>query len=190
MTFDSTLAGGLSARACVEQTHDRARLRHAFVEHYPGVWRFLRRMGVPADRADDAAQQVFLVAVEALPRILRGSERPFLYATAVRTAHGIRRRGDREVHGLNLDLDVSPLPSPDELTDQKQAREALDALLERLEMDARTVFVLFEFDGFTVPEIAEVLSIPLGTAASRLRRAREHFQSLVRALLRPEAGQQ
>jgi len=85
---------------------------------------------------------------------------------------------------LNLDLDASPLPSPDELTDQKRAREALDLLLERLEMDTRTVFVLFELDGFTVPEIADVLAIPLGTAASRLRRAREHFQALVRTFLR------
>lgn len=180
MVFDTTLAG--PAHACVAPVHDRdgARLQRAFIDHYAGVWRFLRRMGVPACGSDDAAQQVFLIALEALPRIVKGSERAFLYGTAVRIAHGVRRKHEREVGGVDLDLGGSALSAPDELTDQKRAREVLDRLLERMEIAARTVFVLFEFDGFTVPEIAKVLAIPVGTAASRLRRSREQFQALVR----------
>jgi RNA polymerase sigma-70 factor (ECF subfamily) len=178
MVFDVTLAS--PAHACVASAHDRARLRTAFVDHYAGIWRFLRRMGVPAHGADDAAQQVFLIALEALPRIVLGSERAFLYSTAVRIAHGMRRRREREVGGVDIDLAGSGLSAPDELTDQKRAREVLDRLLERMEIDTRTVFVLFEFDGFTVPEVAKILAIPVGTASSRLRRSREQFQALVR----------
>jgi RNA polymerase sigma-70 factor, ECF subfamily len=178
MVFDGTLTR--PAPACVAPVRDHARLRKACVEHYTGVWCFLRRMGVPPHGADDAAQQVFLIALEALPRIVLGSERAFLYATAVRTAHGMRRKREREIGGVDLDFAGSAILPADELTDQKRAREVLDRLLERMDLDTRTVFVLFEIDGFTVPEIAKVLAIPVGTVASRLRRARERFQALVR----------
>jgi RNA polymerase sigma-70 factor (ECF subfamily) len=183
MAVDSAVAGALAAdaaRLCASQ-EDEARLRIAFVQHYAGVWRFLRRLGVTADRADDAAQHAFLVAVEALPRILPGCERAFLYATAVRIAHRFRRRVEREIATRDVEAGSSPLPSAEDLTDQKRAREMLDQLLERIELDARAVFVLFEIEGFTLPEIADLLKIPLGTATSRLRRSRERFQALVLA---------
>ena len=174
-TLSLPLVSGAQSRA----DEDRARLRRAFDQNYPGVWRFLRRMGVPADRADDASQQVFLIALEAMGRIHEGSERAFLYGTAVRLAYGMRRKNEREVPTTALDFDASPMPSPDQLADQKRAREVLDAIIANLEVEIRTVFVLAEFDGFTTPEIANLLEIPLGTAASRLRRARERFRSLV-----------
>jgi RNA polymerase sigma-70 factor (ECF subfamily) len=161
--------------------NDEARLREAFVRHYAGIWRFLRRLGVPSDRVDDAAQHAFLVALEALPRIVPGSERAFLYATAIRTAHGIRRRFDREVATCDVEARSCSAPSAEELTDQKRARELLDRILDQIELDARAVFVLFEIEGFTLPEIAELLAVPLGTATSRLRRARERFRELARA---------
>jgi RNA polymerase sigma-70 factor (ECF subfamily) len=179
MRFGAALTLPLVASVQSRATGDRARLRSAFDQNYAGVWRFLRRMGVSADRADDAAQQVFLIALEAMPRITEGSERAFLYATAVRLAYGMRRKTEREVLSTGLDFDASPMPTPDQLADQKRAREVLDAIIASLEVEIRTVFVLAEFDGFTTPEIAALLEIPLGTAASRLRRAREKFQSLV-----------
>ena len=55
-------------------------------------------------------------------------------------------------------------------------------VLRQMSDDLRTVFVLFEIEGMTVPEVAEVVGIPLGTAASRLRRAREKFRKVVRAI--------
>jgi RNA polymerase sigma-70 factor, ECF subfamily len=137
-------------------------------------------MGVEADSADDATQQVFLIALEALSRISEGSERAFLYETAVRLAHGMRRRRQREVATIDLEFVPSPLASPDQFTDQKRAREVLDAFIVSLDVDTRNVFVLTEYDGFTAPEIAALLEVPLGTAASRLRRAREKLKAMVR----------
>jgi RNA polymerase sigma-70 factor (ECF subfamily) len=43
-------------------------------------------------------------------------------------------------------------------------------------MDLRTVFILFEIEGLSAPSIASMLDIPVGTAASRLRRARDIFR--------------
>jgi RNA polymerase sigma-70 factor, ECF subfamily len=175
------LPQALATGATRASTRDDARLRDAFVRHYAGIWRFLRRLGVPGDRVDDAAQHAFLVALEALPRIAPGSERAFLYATAVRTAHGIRRRVEREIATVDFEARSSSAPSAEELTDRKRARELLDRILAQIELDARAVFVLFEIEGFTLPQIADLLAIPLGTATSRLRRARERFRELAQA---------
>jgi RNA polymerase sigma-70 factor (ECF subfamily) len=152
------------------------------IEQYSGLWRFLRRMGLPSHRADDVAQTAFLVALERLPRIVAGCERAFLYATAVRLVHGIRRRAQREVLGADLDLDSSPYPSPEDFAHQKRARELFDALLDSIERESRAVFVRFEVDGLTIPEIATALAISREAAICRLRRARKQFRALVRHL--------
>ena len=52
-----------------------------------------------------------------------------------------------------------------------------DEVLDVMPIDLRTVFVLFELEGMSTVEIAPVLGIPVGTASSRLRRAREEFQA-------------
>jgi len=178
MPTDALSIGLLEERSAPE-LGDCARMRNIFTQHYAGVWRFLRRMGVGADRVDDAAQSVFLVALEALPRIVEGCERAFLFSTAVRVAHATRRRHSREVLTEAFDAGHSSDPPPDQLADQKRARDILDAIVSRMAVDVRTVFVLAEFEQFRVPEISDLLGIPLGTAASRLRRARDQFRAEV-----------
>jgi RNA polymerase sigma-70 factor (ECF subfamily) len=130
--------------------------------------------------ADDATQQVFLILAERLSDVREGSERSFLFGTALRIASTLRRNWKREVLIEHADLEVSQLPSTDELADQRRARHALDTILQGMDADLRTVFVLYELEQFTSVEIADMLSIPIGTAASRLRRARQDFQAKVK----------
>jgi RNA polymerase sigma-70 factor (ECF subfamily) len=157
-------------------------VRTLFEDHYDSIWRLLRRFGVPASQADDAAQQVFLVLAERIADVRAGSERAFLFGTALRVATGLRRVARREVPTENADEESSTLPRPDELMDQKRARDALDGVLQQMAGDLRSVFILYELEGFTTPEIADMVEVPLGTAASRLRRAREQFRELVATL--------
>jgi RNA polymerase sigma-70 factor (ECF subfamily) len=56
----------------------------------------------------------------------------------------------------------------------------LDALLEAMPFDLRSVFVLYEIEEMTMADIARTLGVPAGTVASRLRRARETFETLSR----------
>src|SRR5690242_14058809 len=154
-------------------------LHQLFKETYDGIWRLLRGLGVPADRVDDAAQQVFLVYAERRADVVRGSEKSFLFGTALRVAHVVRRGTHREVPG-EIEFACSEQPGVDELTDQKRARQVLDHILDQLDPELRDVFVLYELEGFTMPEIAAIVEVPLGTAASRLRRGRERFSALVR----------
>jgi len=160
---------------------DKARLGAALSEHYALVWRSLRRFGVAESTVDDSAQHVFLTLAERLEDVDRGSERAFLIAVAVRVAANARRlvERSREVPLDDLEGVLEAGLTPEELLVQKQRRLVLDEALATLSLDQRVVFVLFELEGFSLPEIAESVGIPLGTATSRLRRARQHFESWV-----------
>ena len=76
-----------------------------------------------------------------------------------------------------MDLRPGSGSSADELADRRRAVELVDKILSQMDPDLLTVFVLFELEGLSTPEIAKLLNLPLGTAASRLRRARESFRS-------------
>jgi len=171
-----------------EERYDREsgsvdqRIHALLVRHYTEVWRVLRRLGVPSGSVEDAAQQVFLVASQKLDAIEDGRERSFLIGTAVRVASNVRRsaavrheRADDEVESRADDT-----PAADELLDEKRGRALLDSVLDSMPTELRTVLVLFELEELTVTEIAEVVGVPRGTAASRLRRARDAFESSAR----------
>jgi RNA polymerase sigma-70 factor (ECF subfamily) len=166
----------------------RRRLNAAVTRYHQLVWRTLRRCGVPERDADDAAQQVFLTFSEHLVEITAGKEASYLVAIVVRVAANARRKLDRSREVLSDELDTAAAGStPEALLGQKQLREELDRGLSSLPLEQRAVFVLFELEGFSLPEIAEALDIPLGTATSRLRRARGHFEAWVNGRS-PEPG--
>jgi RNA polymerase sigma-70 factor (ECF subfamily) len=153
-------------------------------EHYGFVWRLLRRLGQREGDADDAAQQVFLVAAERLAGVEPGRERAFLYGVALNVGARARRSQQRR---REEPLDAAgegdaQAPSAEQLLERRQARDALDALLGEMPDELRVVFVLYELEELSTPEIADVCQIPLGTAASRLRRAREDFEERVARL--------
>jgi RNA polymerase sigma-70 factor, ECF subfamily len=151
--------------------------------HFAFVWRTLRRFGVPESEAQDAAQRVFVVATQRLDRIQPKKERAFLFGTAVRIADKVRRSQARKpaVSESDPDGEPSPWPIADELVEQRRARAVLDSILDEMSVDLRAVFVLYEIEQMTVNDISSVLEIPLGTAASRLRRARELFRERAHA---------
>jgi RNA polymerase sigma-70 factor (ECF subfamily) len=163
----------------------RERLASMFHAHHDFIWRLLRRLGLSHEKADDAAQRVFLVAAERLEVIRLGSERAFLFGTALRVARMSLRTERRWVLEEDMDVRLSLAPKTEELAERSRAIDLMDQVLARMELDLRTVFILFEIEGLTTPEIAGLIEIPLGTAASRLRRAREAFQSILVTVQRP-----
>jgi RNA polymerase sigma-70 factor (ECF subfamily) len=158
----------------------RRRLAAAIDRHHALVWRTLRRFGVPARDVEDAAQQVFMTFLAQMDALGAGKESAFLIAVAVRVAANVRRKVQRSPEVLGEDMMALPAATtPEGLLGEKQLREELDRALATLPIEQRAVFVLYELEGFTVPEIAEALHIPLGTATSRLRRARAAFEAWV-----------
>lgn len=148
-------------------------------QHSRFIWCLLRRLGVGVASLDDATQQVFIVAARRIEDVPEGRERAFLCGTAVRVASNFRRaqgtNGARHVDAC-LDDVQSGTPDGERLLEQMQARRVLDAVLDCMSEDLRTVFVLSEIEGLTAPETAAIVDIPIGTVSSRLRRAREQFR--------------
>lgn len=155
---------------------DRARLERMFVAHHAMVWRTMRRGGLSPDAAADVTQQTFLVAAERLADIAADSERAFLVGTALRVAQSLGRKTVRWQLEEDMDQHVADRRS---VSDERASVQLCDMALAKVDPDLAEVFVMFEIEGLSSPEIAASLEIPLGTVASRLRRAREQFRVVV-----------
>ena len=174
---DTALTGSSAKQQAREQ------FEGLVAEHSAFIWRVLRRLGLAPADADDATQQVFMIAARKLRRIAPDRGRAYLYAVALRVAanarRGLRRR--REVLGEPVDAPTPEGRGPEEMTELSRARALLDDLLDQLPEQLRRVLVLAEIEQLEVAEIAALESIRVGTAASRLRRARARFRELLAA---------
>jgi RNA polymerase sigma-70 factor (ECF subfamily) len=74
--------------------------------------------------------------------------------------------------------------APDVLLEREQMRALLDEALLHLDLELREVFVLCDLEEMPMREVADVLHMPPGTVASRLRRARELFNQAAQRLER------
>jgi len=182
---DELPLGAVSAAGTSRVAEPSLDLRALFTTHYGSIWRLLRRLGVRSAELDDAAQEVFWVAARRAGDIQAGSEHSFLYGVAVRVASQAAKKqraaaplADHEAIPKIADLG----PSPEEQLAQHQARALLDEVLDALPLELRVVFVLFELEGLEVREIAAMQELPVGTASSRLRRAREEFSTIAKRM--------
>jgi|SRR6478752_3237615 len=179
------------APAAMRMPRADARLRAAVANHVALVWRVLRRTGLAPADAEDASQDVFWVLAQRFEDVPERAQRSFLVSTALRVASDRKHsKWHRSVSaGLDVEARVSDAPLPDEALDMRRAGALLDEALATLEELERTVFVLAELEQMTRSEVAEVLGIPEGTVASRLKRARESLEIAVRRLRsRPRAA--
>lgn len=160
---------------------DDRRIAAALESHFATVWRALRRFGVHEHHADDAAQHVFLQFAQRIAIVQVGRERPYLLGIAVKVAANVRRQQARQREEPSDDLDqkLTMASTPESLLEHEQRKQRLDRALASLPDEQRQVFVLYELEGFSLPEVARTLEIPLGTATSRLRRARSAFETWV-----------
>src|SRR2546430_8171042 len=154
----------------------------AFETEFDYVYRALKRHGVNASDAEDLAQEVFLVmwrrwADYDTARPLR----PWLAGIAFKVAHDYRRRSGREVPGGLVDAE-DQAPGAEEHLASARARTLVLRALGSLPEKQRTIIVMHDLDGASMREIADILSVPLFTAYSRLRSARQAFAKSVRRL--------
>ena len=181
------LCFGLSGAAlCLGFARTQMEFRELYDANLPFVWRSLRRLGVSEAEAADAAQEVFLVIHRKLPEFEgRAKVTTWIFRICMRVASDRRRRAHvrREVY------DEAGVPEckdsaggPAEALERMQDLALFEAAMARMDMGQRAVFTLFELEGMTGDDVAEVLGIPLGTVYSRLRLARESFRKAVRLL--------
>lgn len=150
-----------------------------YKQHFPFVWRSLRRLGVAERELADSAQEVFLVAFKKLPELdLASRLTTWLYAVCLRVASDWRRRTQQRHELVGVDDSVPSPRAPDD-SHLAELRSLLMIALDSMPLEQRAVFVAFELEGFTGEEIARALQLPTPTVHSRLRLARERFRDVI-----------
>lgn len=145
------------------------------------VYRSLVGLGIAPARAEDAMQDVFIIA----SRHLAAFEGSFYKAWLFRIAHSVARNVRRAVRRAEVEpLEEAQLvdggASPFEHAVQAEEIRLLNHLLDQLKDREREVFVLAELEQMAQTEIAEALGIHVNTVANRLGAARSHLERLLR----------
>lgn len=143
------------------------------------VFRIVLRMVKSPDDADDLTQDTFVRAHRGLKTFKEEFDfHPWLYRIAVNQAINFLNKRKRQA-AVDLedvpegDVKSGPEPeSPIQAASRNEMLKKLDAALERLPEEQRTVFLLRVQEGLSYEEIAETMETPKGTVMSRLARAR------------------
>jgi RNA polymerase sigma-70 factor, ECF subfamily len=155
-----------------------------FDDHFDYVWNTLRRLGVRDVDLEDLSHEVFLKVHGRLDDYDAARPmRPWLFGFAYRVAADHRRLARHRLEVLGAPVEaVDPVRPPDERIEADEERVLVDAALAQMSFERRAVLVLHDVEELPVPAIAEELGIPLNTAYSRLRLAREELAAAVKRL--------
>jgi RNA polymerase sigma-70 factor, ECF subfamily len=137
------------------------------------VGRTLRYLGVREAHVEDACQEVFVVIHRRLGKLRRCSVRAWVRQICVRVASNHRRSLRRRPEDAVAEPPEVAVPATQHgEAERRQARQRLLGALDALSEEQRHVFVLYEIEQLTMPEIAEAIGCALQTAYSRLYAAR------------------
>lgn len=152
-----------------------------FERHFAAVVRFFRnKVDGPID---DLVQKTFLGCVEGRVRVESGF-RPYLFGVArnvLRKHWRGRANGTPEVDFEDASVtDLGASPSSVYAQDRQQLT-MLNAL-RRIPLESQIVLELNYWEAMSASQIAAALDIPLGTAKTRIRRARILLEAQLRAV--------
>lgn len=174
----------LDPHQATAQSSGPARFESIFRTELPYVLATLRRLGARTADLEDLAHEVFVVVHRRFADYDASRPlRPWLFGIALRVASDdrrlARRRWERGDEG-ETETAVAREAGPEHAAIEAERRALVLRALDALDLDKRALIVLHDIDGEPMPEIAHVLGVPLNTAYSRLRLARERFREALR----------
>jgi RNA polymerase sigma-70 factor (ECF subfamily) len=182
------------------QAGDEAAFERLVRNHEPRVFRLLLRMLGNREEAEDASQEAFLSLHRHGHRFRREARfSTFLYRVAANAALNRRRSLGRararqqelaQQQATGAHLPVAPR-NPEDATHGGEVQVRVQEALQQLPEDLRVAVVLYDIEGQSYKDIAEILDIPEGTVKSRIHRARQGLRDLLRALVEtPSTGEE
>ena len=158
--------------------------KEVYEQYFEFVWSSARRLGIQPSAMDDVIQEVFIAIHSRLHTLKRPEAlRSWVYGVVRRTASNHRRAARAHTGTNSSEIGYgepqSREPTPLEQTERNADLQLLTSLLDSLDEPKREIFALVEIEELSVTEAAEVLDIPLNTAYSRLRTARQVFEAAV-----------
>ncbi|NRD72983.1 RNA polymerase sigma factor RpoE [Shewanella sp. VB17] len=142
----------------------------------------------------DVAQEAFIKAYRALPNF-RGESAfyTWLYRIAVNTAKNHLVAQGRRAPANDIDAEdaeyydgsdaLKEFASPERLMMSEQIQEMIFDTLDALPEELKMAISLRELDGMSYEEIANVMDCPVGTVRSRIFRAREAIDKVLKPML-------
>jgi RNA polymerase sigma-70 factor (ECF subfamily) len=160
------------------QKGDREAFGELVRRYGPTARRVARAVLHHPEDADDAAQDGFFSAWRNINRYDPGRQfGPWVLRIVVNAAHDLRRRRQiRETDPVSSQLSGGEA-SPAALVEQGELGERIDGALQGLPERQRLAVVLFDAEGFSHGEIAQMLGIPEGTVRSDVFHARRALRA-------------
>ena len=146
------------------------------------VYRICLRTGLSSADAEEAAQDAFVKAWQALPQF-RGDCQfsTWLYRLAANAAIDTARRQRR--HGGTEDIDELPLhddgSTPQQELEKREAAEVVRRALAQVKPEYRTALLLRYMQDLSYEEIGKALSLPPGTVKSRINRGKAQLKEIL-----------
>lgn len=167
------------------QNGDQTAFGHLVEQYQKKVFALTIRMCPTPELAEEAAQEAFLSAWQGLP-FFRGDSAfsTWLYRLASNACVDLMRKENRH-QGPSPDDETTytdipdTAPTPEKLAEQKELRAQIEAGLQSLPAEYRAVLLLREIQQLSYDEIAEVLSLDLGTVKSRISRGRKQLRNFL-----------
>jgi RNA polymerase sigma factor (sigma-70 family) len=152
--------------------------------HLDAAFNYARWLTRNDTDAEDVVQDACVRAIRFFSSLRNDDARAWLF-TIVRNAWYSRvSRKANVAEGTRLNDGQDEWPDnaldPEERLLQQHTIALVRAALEQLPVDFREVIVLREIEGLSYKEIAEVAGVPVGTVMSRLARARERLQTILK----------
>jgi RNA polymerase sigma-70 factor (ECF subfamily) len=172
---------------------DAAEFERLLRPHVAALYRSAYRWTGAVDRAEDLVQQLL---VRLFPRLaeLRALEqvRPWALRVMYRifvdelrrtrsspVQFGLETEADGDAPGSEDEAWVDAGPGPAELVENQITQDRLLRAWEQLGEEHRAVLSMHDIEDYTLPELAQIMDIPLGTLKSRLHRARARLRQLL-----------
>jgi len=155
--------------------------RAIYERWFAEVSRWIRAMGGPEAEREDLVQDVFLVVHRRLPDFDGQNVAGWLYQIARHRVRDFRRLlWVRHLLFGSVPLSESLSKggaSPADALETNEKRVLLERLLAKLNESERAAVVLFEIDGYSGEEIAEIQGVPVNTVWARIHKARKKLKA-------------
>jgi RNA polymerase sigma-70 factor (ECF subfamily) len=173
-TIDPSTGDELLAIRC--QLGERAAFDDLIARWHAPLWAFVRRLTGDDDAARDILQDVWLRVIRGIPRLRDGARlRAWLFGIARRTLMDHLRVQYASTRAVDHEVDVDDI-AIEPLVDGIDDVDALDRAVEALPLLEREAVTLFYLRELSLNDIAETLSVPVGTVKSRLFRGRQRLR--------------
>jgi RNA polymerase sigma-70 factor, ECF subfamily len=155
--------------------------RALYERWFSEVSRWIRALGGPEAERQDLVQDVFIVVHRRLPDFDGQNVAGWLYQIARHRVRDFRRLlwvKHLLLGGVPLAENLSKAgASPADALETNEKRATLERLLLKLNESERAALVLFEIDGCSGEEIAEIQGVPVNTVWARIHKARKKLRA-------------